>query len=360
MIRKNNFIKVVKKGNKRTVVVCDLCSGCGMTLLALKRACRRLGLKVKVISYAEIDKFASGAYQTLHSAHIPNLGDITIASFKGMKCDILIMTFPCTAVSAAGKREGLTEGSNTASSIVWEIKRILAEMEEKPKMIFFENVAALMSKKFRPEYEKLKSYLESEGYHIDADVLDAQDYNVPQHRERVYILASLEDVGFEFPAKEPLEIELKDILEDNPDERYFLKDVEHKINLTNNRGYSFRVHNPGKAHTAFTLMTRAGYQSSSNYIFEKDVSDDSCIRFTPKKSKELDVYKNERVRMLTRLEMGRLMGMTDEEIHKLDYLSLTQFAKMMGNGIVIPVVEKIFYNYLKASLEKEKAHREVA
>lgn len=355
MVKKNNFLQLISNlgvaKKDITITVADCCAGSGMTALAIKRAAKRLGIKVRIVAYAEIDKFACQAYEKIHSAQIPNLGDITVASYEGMKVDILIMTFPCTAISVAGKQEGLSEGSDTASSIVWEIVRMLEEMEEKPKMIFFENVAALLNKKFRPEFEKLKAFLESQGYHVHYANMDAQDYGVPQHRERVYILASLDDVAFEFPSKEPLEIELKDILESEPDKKYFLNDVEHKINITNARGYSFRVHNPGKAHAAFTLTTRGGYQSNSNYIFASDVSEDCCIRFTPKNSADLDVYKKKPVRMLTRLEMGRLMGLTDEEIHKLDFLSLTQFAKIMGNGIVVPVVEKIFYNYLKAWLK---------
>ena len=357
MFKKNYILQLNKKSRRvkrgRTITVLDFCSGGGMTALAIKRAAKRLGVRVKIIAYAEIDKFACQAYEELHGSNVPNMGDITVASYEGMEADIIIMTFPCTDISLAGKQDGLTEGSNTASSIVWEIVRMLEEMSEKPKMIFFENVSALLSAKFRPEFEKLKNFLEEQGYRVDYEKLDAQDYNVPQHRERVYIVASLaeQEVPFEFPEKEPLEIELKDILENEPDERYFLKDVEHKINITNNRGYSFRVHNPGNAHTAFTLTTRAGYQSNSNYIFGRDVSEDCCIRFTPKNSVDLDRYKKEPVRMLTRLEMGRIMGMTDEEIHKLDFLSLTQFAKIMGNGIVIPVVEKIFYNYLAAWLK---------
>ena len=79
------------------------------------------------------------------------------------------------------------------------------------------------------------------------------------------------------------------------------------------------------------------------------------VRFTPATNARFDAYKKVAIRSLTRLEQGRLMGLKDEDIHKLDFMSETQFSKLMGNGIVIPVVEKIFVEIFKAYLEMENA-----
>ena len=128
--------------------------------------------------------------------------------------------------------------------------------------------------------------------------------------------------------------------------------MEGKINRTNARNYSVRVHNPSTADVAFTLTTKSRGQNNNNYVFVEDVSEDSVIRFTPKTNARFDAYKKMAIRSLTRLEQGRLMGLKDEDIRKLDFVCDTQFAKQMGNGIVIPVVEKIFVNVLQAYKER--------
>jgi len=93
MVKKNYFLQLNKKskGKKRvrTITILDFCSGGGMTALAIKRAARRLGIRVKIIAYAEIDKFACQAYEKLHGSNVPNMGDITVASYEGMKADML-------------------------------------------------------------------------------------------------------------------------------------------------------------------------------------------------------------------------------------------------------------------------------
>lgn len=352
MSKTNNLICEVRKNEKVTLVVNELCAGIGQTSLALRNACERFGIDMVINMFCEIDEFATKGYRALHPDVIEWVEDMTKASFKGRYCDILLATTPCTGFSELGKKDGFKNVEGNQSAIIWHTFRLIDELEQKPKIIFFENVKAMISKKNREDFEIFEMELQKRGYKVYYKVLDAQDYGVPQHRERIYIVATLDDIEFDFPKKEVLKTFLKDILEENVEPKYLMKSMEDKINSTNGRNYSVRVHNPSRANVAFTLTTKSRGQGNNNYVYLDDVSNDSLIRFTSKTNASLDKYKKYPIRTLTRLEQGRLMGMSDEDIHKLDFISDTQFSKQMGNGIVIPVVEKIFVNVLEAYLEQ--------
>jgi len=346
-----------KKKVNRSVEIIELCAGIGQTSLGLKQACDKLGIDMKINAFCEIDEQASKAYLALHEGNIPNLRDITKASFKGMRCDVLLATTPCTNISRIGNRKGFKEGSDTSSAIVWHVFRIIDELEEKPKVIFFENVSAMVDANNRDDFNSLKRRLEAMGYKVRYKVLDAQDYGVPQHRARVFIICTLTTsyCTFDFPKKEVLNVFLKDILEDNPSPKYLMPTIAHQIVDANKRGYSFRVHNPSATKVAYTLTTKSRGQNSNNYVFVDDVSNDEVVRFSPK-SHDYELL-NYPIRSLTRLEMGRLMGMKDEDIHKLDFISDTQFSKQMGNGVVVGVIEKIFVNVLEALFNTNEVKR---
>lgn len=102
--------------------------------------------------------------------------------------------------------------------------------------MFMENVKNLVSKKFRPLFYKWCERVESYGYRIFWQVLDAKDYGVPQHRERVFAIFIREDVAFpySFPEGFELKTELKDLLEENVPDRYYLSDKAVE---------GFRLHN---------------------------------------------------------------------------------------------------------------------
>lgn len=352
MVNLNYFKNNIKK-KTRALKVIELCAGIGQTSIALELACKLLGIEMTIEAFCEIDKYAKKAYRVLHPRAIEWIEDMREACFKGRYCDILLATTPCQGFSALGKKDGFKEVEGNESAIIWHTFRLLDELEKKPKIIFFENVKGMISKSNKEDFQIFESELKKRGYTINYKVLDAQKYNVPQHRERIYIVATLDDVSFDFPKEEILNVVLKDILEKDFEPRFMMAPtMGNQITNTNNRGRSVRVHNPSYANVAYTLTTKSRGQNNNNYIFVDDVSRDCLIRFTPKNSEMLEELKNVPIRTLTRLEQGRLMGMRDEDIRKLDFICDTRFSKMMGNGVVIPVVEKIFVNVLKAYVEQ--------
>lgn len=140
----------------------------------------------------------------------------------------------CTSISNAGKQEGLKKGSGTASSIIWSVLNAIDVL--KPKYLLMENVKALVSKKFMPDFREWYNELASRGYQNFWKVLNAKHYGIPQNRERVFMVSILDgDASFHFPEPFPLERRLKDILEEDVDERYYLSDKCVKGFMEHNR-----------------------------------------------------------------------------------------------------------------------------
>lgn len=202
--------------------VIELFSGIGSQTQALKN----IGIEHEVIAVSDNDLAADKSYRVLHNPNVNNLGDITkIESLPD--ADLWTYSFPCQDISVAGLQRGFEQGSGTRSGLLWEVERLLLKAKEQgtlPKYLLLENVKNLIGVKFKDSYEKWLSFLSGLGYTTYTKVLNAKDYGVPQNRERVFGVSILgEHKPFEFPEKQPLNIRLKDILEDEVDERYYLK-----------------------------------------------------------------------------------------------------------------------------------------
>lgn len=208
----------------RPLRVFEAFAGYSAQRLALERLKRQFPeFDYVSVGISEIDKYAIKANKAIFP-DVVNYGDITkIDWLQVPDFDLLTYSFPCTCISSAGRQEGLTEGSGTASSLLWECKR--AVIAKHPMYLIMENVAALLSDKFRPEFLKWTSFLEKEGYSNFTKILDAQGYGTPQHRERVFCVSIRDlDARFYFPEPFPLTKRLKDILEPKVDECFYLDD----------------------------------------------------------------------------------------------------------------------------------------
>lgn len=202
--------------------VIELFAGIGSQTQALKN----LGIEHEVVAISDNDASADKSYRVLHNPNVNNLGDITkIESLP--KADLWTYSFPCQDISVAGLQRGFEQGSGTRSGLLWEVERLLLKAKEQgnlPKYLLLENVKNLIGKKFKDNYDKWLSFLSSLGYTTYTQVLNAKDFGVPQNRERVFGVSILgEHKPFVFPEKQPLNIRLKDVLEEKVDERYYLK-----------------------------------------------------------------------------------------------------------------------------------------
>lgn len=186
----------------------------------------------KCVGWSDIDKYAC----QMHNLVFPQfadcaLGDITKIYWHEVKCslegrevDLFTYSSPCQDISQAGKQMGLKEGSDTRSALLWHVAKAVEVL--RPKYLLQENVAALVSRKFMPDFQKWLDKLSSLGYVSKWSRLNAKNYGVPQNRDRVFCLSMREDVAFDYQFPEPFELKtrLEDVLEEKVADRYFLKD----------------------------------------------------------------------------------------------------------------------------------------
>lgn len=212
----------------------SLFSGIG----AFEKALDRLGIEYNLVNYCEIDKYASKSYAAVHNVSEDlNLGDITqVDTSKLPHIDMISYGFPCQDISLAGKQKGLfnEDGTQTRSGLFFEALRIIEATQ--PKVAIAENVKNLVSKKFNAQFQIVLESLEQAGYNNYWKVLNAKDYGIPQNRERVFIVSIRKDIDtgcFKFPEPFELELRLKDLLESEVDEKFYLSN-ERTVQLQSN------------------------------------------------------------------------------------------------------------------------------
>ena len=206
----------------------SLFSGIG----AFESALTNLGVDYEVVNYCEIDKFASKSYSAIHGIpETKNLWDITKVNVFNLPKDVDLVTygFPCQDISLAGHQKGLfnEDGSLTRSGLFFKALDVIEYC--KPKVAIAENVKNLVGKKFKPQFDIVLDSLDKAGYNNYWKVLNAKDYGIPQNRERVFIVSIRKDIDnelFEFPKPYSLEKRLKDFLEPQVDEKYYLSDTQ--------------------------------------------------------------------------------------------------------------------------------------
>lgn len=217
----------------KKIRVFEAFAGYGSQAIALKKLKNDFpDLELEFVGISEIDKYATQAYMAIHG-DTPNYGDITAVDWNNVPdFDLLTWSSPCQDISNAGKGKGMVEDSGTRSSLLWEVKR--PAKIKKPKYILFENVKNFIGSQNIREAQKLFDMLHSLGYTVFYKVLNAKDYGIPQNRERIFILAIYGDYAeYEFPEGFPLQIRLKDVLEEKVDEKYYLKPEQTKKIIEN-------------------------------------------------------------------------------------------------------------------------------
>lgn len=209
------------------VKLLSLFSGIG----AFEKALTNLGIPFDLVAYCEFDPYASKAYSVIHGVpESMNLGDITKVDEKTLPTDIDIVTygFPCQPFSLAGRQEGF-EDTKGRGNLFFDALRVIKHC--KPKIAIFENVKNLTSPKFKNEFEIILQSLENAGYSNHWKILDARDYDLAQHRERVICVSIRKDIdtgNFEFPEPVRLKKCLYDYLEKEVDEKYYISDEKVK------------------------------------------------------------------------------------------------------------------------------------
>lgn len=242
------------------VRVLELFAGIG----ACSKALTRLGIEHEIVDAVEIDKYAIQSFNAIHGTSFEPQ-DITKWD-KDIKVDLIMHGSPCQDFSVAGLNKGGDKGSGTRSSLMYETLRIVEKL--KPKYVIWENVKNLLSKKHRHNFDAYIEAMDKLGYHSQYQVLNAKDFSVPQNRERVFTVSIRKDlnVDFKFPEPQELTIRLKDVLEPQVDEKYYLSDEQTKrLKMTTYNSGSEKVRVQDTDGEARTLCAR-------------DYKDPKCVR----------------------------------------------------------------------------------
>lgn len=188
---------------------------------------------------------------------------------------IMTYSFPCQDLSKAGNGAGMAKGSGTRSGMLWEVERILDECNGNlPQILLMENVPDVIGANNVKHFAQWVKKLEQLGYTSKWQCLNAKDYGVPQNRDRCFMVSWLGDHYYDFPSAVKLEKRLKDVLETNVEERYYLSDkiLEsyaefNRKNKAKGNGFRFEpIAREGGVSKA--ILTKTGTRQCDNYIQE--------------------------------------------------------------------------------------------
>jgi DNA (cytosine-5)-methyltransferase 1 len=362
--------------------VLELFGGIG----ACSKAIEKLGIDFEIADYVEIDKYAVASFNTMHNT---NFKPQNICEWdKNIDVDLIMHGSPCQDFSLAGKQAGGDFGSNTRSSLMYETIRIVGKL--RPRYVIWENVKNLLSKRHKHNFDAYLETMTQLGYASYYQVLNAKDYGVPQNRERVFVVSIKNDIDeqFMFPQKQKLHLRLKDILEDEVAEKYYLsreminyvsragtanfRNAESKINLDIARplttshdkragttnyisqqlppNYDLQNCDIGKIITRAPLDRKGWHRKAKEVISDEGICTcihtqcNNLLQKVETKSKSGEI----KIRRLTPKECWRLMGFEDKDFEKAEKInSNTQLYKQAGNSVVVNVLEAILKGLLK-------------
>ena len=365
-----NFEYPVLKLNKDNVKVGTFFSGIGSPEMAFKRLKDNGIIKnFESVFYCEIDKYAVKSYCAIHNkTENDNLGDITKINGANLPyCDIWIGGFPCQDISMAGVRRGFDFNSNTRSSLGWKMIQFLREIKEPPKVVIFENVAAITNVNMRRTLNLFKKDLEDLGYTLYDQVLTALDYGTPQNRERYFLVAIKGNYLYYFPEKIKLKLRLKDLLEKDIDPNLVLSekvpfdlqtfvenrnyDKNSKLICKNLKGrrkrYVINLYRfiDGKNHCGRDTSSR--YNQTARLWSMNGYCPTLTANSTEDTSKMI-IYKDNCffVKKISPLESWRFMGFSDDDFYKAKSIGISnrQLFKQAGNSIATNVIYYILKN----------------
>lgn len=187
------------------------------------------------MSREQIERLGEQKLREIYNNIIATHNLVSVCNAKGKDLEIkdtdkyaYIMTysFPCQDLSNAGKGLGMEKGSGTRSGLLWEVERILTEIKqdggELPQCLLMENVPEVIGSNNIQHFAKWVEFLDSLGYKSKWKCLNAKNYGIPQNRNRCFMVSVLGDYYYDMPKPIPLELRLKDMLEDKVDDKYYL------------------------------------------------------------------------------------------------------------------------------------------
>lgn len=318
---------------KDRVKILTLFGGIG----APEKALVNLGIDFKQIDYVEIDEKAVRTFNALY--HDLNKNKPQSVVGWNFRPHILFHGSPCQDFSRAGLRYGGGSEDKTRSSLLFETIKIIENMGVwKPKIVIWENVKGVLDKDMKPAFDHYLDEMDDLGYHSTYEVLNAMDFGIPQARERIFVVSTLNGhFNFGLLKKRPLK-NLEGFLQKDYDKRYLVTQPSmiKRLDLPKNRregGYSGRVKIIDEH--VWTITTKQVRSPNAGVI---DLG-------------------NGKYRYLTERECWRLMGFSDDDYDKAkeehprrkSFMNTTLYHQA-GNSIVVQVIEAIFEQLFEQEL----------
>lgn len=280
----------------------------------------------------EFDKNARVTYQLNHPHTYLDDRDIhDIDPDELPNCDVIVGGFPCQAFSIAGYRKGFEDDRG---DLFFELLKMI--QAKQPRAIFIENVKNMVSHDHGNTFKVIREALLANGYHIKWKVLNGKEYgNVPQNRERIYIVGFKDKQqfeSFEFPKEIPLTMSLKDIIDftSEEDEKYYYRENKQPF-------YS-------KLKESITSQETV-YQWRRQYVRENKsgvVPTLTANMGTGGHNVPLILTDSGEIRKLTPKETFNAQGYPID--FQLPNIAMGQLYKQAGNSVVVPVIRRIAQN----------------
>lgn len=294
---------------------------------AIEQAFKRLKLNYEIVFAGDIDDKCKKSYLANYPLDESRWhSDITTFNAKPYKghVDIFVGGAPCQAFSMVGKRLGLED---TRGTLFYEFARVVKECQ--PKVFIFENVKGITNHDGGRTWEIIKGVFKSLRYDIHEKVLNAKDYGIPQHRERMYCIGFKEKTLFRYPSPIPLEYEMYDFLEDYISDKYFLKEkgikfvtsswnrqksytqINGEVQLCQKRNQQFNWHGD------FVFHPASGEEDYDEFVFEvKDVEEKYYLSDKVRKYVLAGGTKNFKTSTETDLKVARPLLQTMHKMHR--------------------------------------------
>lgn len=323
--------------NQKPIRLIELFAGIGSQAQALTN----LGLDFEHWRVCEFDEYAVRSYNAVHGTNFvtSDIMKISATDLGITNTDeftyLLTYSFPCQDLSNAGKGAGMEKGSGTRSGLLWEVERLLNECTELPQVLLMENVPQVHGAKNKVHFDQWIAFLESKGYSNHWKDLNANDYGIPQNRNRCYMVSILGDYSYEFPKPIILDKVIKDFIMDF--------DSPRKVNETL---LPYFGHEWKKEYSSNNGCIKV-FDGECQGVFNSDYTNKRiysmygvCPTITTHNSINISELKGK----LTTIEQWKLMGFTEDDYENASAANIPEgeLKKQAGNSIVVNVLMAIF------------------
>ncbi len=329
------------------IKLATVCTGIG----APEKALTLLGIPYELAFFSEIDRPAIRSYCAIHGiSEAKNLGDLSKIDYGKLPNDIdlIVGGTPCQDFSVSGLGKGGEEGSGTRSSLMWYYVRLIAQTH--PKIVIWENVAAVINENHIRNYRKFYHTLLSLGYKVHSGILNAKFFNLPQNRVRIFVVAIRKDIDlhFTFPHGYDSGIRIKHLLQGKVPDKCFTKSFDDVVPYNRQFTDTHRI-------MPFGHIRNSKFKQTNEVLSIDGIFD--CL--TTKQGNYIVDDRTPREKSIRRLipaESLRFMGFEDKDFYKCryryerkhgkteryPYVSEGDIFAQAGNSIAVNVLMALF------------------